>query len=117
MFYSWKLTLVVLSGLPIAGVLFQLTSTRIQRHIQLQHECLAKASTTSNFSIANISFIKISNTQTQELFKYTASIRSAAVYALRQARLSALQFAVLVFSLTTLFMLGIYLYIVHSNTH
>jgi ATP-binding cassette, subfamily B (MDR/TAP), member 1 len=106
LYYNWKLTLVVLSGMPAAGLILRFTSGRIQRHIQTQHASLARATTSINFAIVNISLVKCFNTGSQESSNYAAVIQSAALFALRQSRLAASQMAMLAVVLMVMFMIG-----------
>lgn len=106
MYYNWRVTLVVISGLPFAGLLLQVTSNRMQQHIHAQHAALARAASTANFSITNISLVKCFNSQTKQTSQYTACINSAAVFALNQATLAAVQLGTLTVLLMVMFMIG-----------
>lgn len=106
LYYSWRLTLVVLSSLPLAALIMHFLSQRLHGHINDQHTFLTEASRIANHSIVNISLIKCFNTQAYETSCYVSAISKAANPSLKQARINALQSGLLTFSLMVTYVIG-----------
>lgn len=90
-YYSWSLALVILAGLPVAFVIVNLLSTRLQNHIDVQSINLSYASKIATRAIISISTIKAYNNQSQEAQSYTKSIHRAAEGYEGQVHSNALQ--------------------------
>ena len=89
--YSWVLTIVTLSTVPILAVLLAWNSSRMQPSIETQMEELTKASSIANDAILGIDTVKCFNRQDFEVWQYRKAIERAASYYLRLAQANALQ--------------------------
>ena len=89
--YSWGLTIVTLSTVPILAVLLAWNSSRMQPSIETQMEELTKASSIANDAILAIDTVKCFNRQDFEIWQYRKAIERAARYFLRLAQANALQ--------------------------
>ena len=90
-YYSWGLTIVTLSTVPILAVLLAWNSSRMQPSIETQMEELAKASSIANDAILAIDTVKCFNKQDFEIWQYRKAIERAARYYLQLAQANALQ--------------------------
>lgn len=90
-YYSWSLTLVTLSTVPVLAVALAWNSARMQPSIEAQVEALNKASKIVNNAISAIDTVKCFNGQDSEMWQYRKAIKIAASYYLRQAQANALQ--------------------------
>lgn len=90
-YYSWSLTLVTLSTVPVLAVALAWNSARMQPSIEAQLEELTKASKIVNNAISAISTVKCFNGQDWERWQYRKAIKRAAGYYLRQVQANALQ--------------------------
>jgi ATP-binding cassette, subfamily B (MDR/TAP), member 1 len=106
LWYSWKLTLVIVSIVPIAAVALHVITRGLQQHIKLQTECLEEASKIASNALANIAVVKCFNASSQETLRYMAAIRNAAPHSRRQSRVQALQTSVAIISMFAMFMMG-----------
>ena len=89
--YSWGLTIVTLSTVPILAVLLAWNSSRMQPSIETQMEELTKASSIANDAILAIDTVKCFNRQDFEIWLYRKAIERAARCYLRLAQANALQ--------------------------
>ena len=89
--YSWGLTIVTLSTVPILAFLLAWNSSRMQPSIEAQAEELTKASSIANDAILDIDTVKCFNRQDFETWQYRKAIDRAARYYLRLAQANALQ--------------------------
>ena len=89
--YSWGLTIVTLSTVPILAVLLAWNSSRMQPSIETHMEELTKASSIANDAILAIDTVKCFNRQDFEIWQYRKAIERAARYYLRLAQANALQ--------------------------
>lgn len=105
-YYSWKLTLVVISTFPIAGALLFFVSMQLGPAIESQKRELTKASKYANTAITAINTVKAYNGQDQEVWQYSGTIRNVAISYLVQARCNALQFGITKFVMVALFVQG-----------
>lgn len=105
-FYSWKLTLVVISTFPAAGIILWLVSRRLGPAIEEQKRELTRASKYANTAITAINTVKAYNGQDQEVWQYYDTIRRVASAYLIQARCNALQFGIIKFVVVGLFVQG-----------
>lgn len=90
-YYSWGLTIVILSTVPILAVLLAWNSSRMQPSIESQMEELTKASSIANDAFLAIDTVKCFNRQDFETWQYRRAIERAARCYLRIAQASALQ--------------------------
>ena len=89
--YSWGLTIVTLSTVPILAVLLAWNSSRMQPSIETHMEELTKASSIANDAVLAIDTVKCFNRQDFEIWQYRKAIERAARYYLRLAQANALQ--------------------------
>ncbi len=90
-YYSWSLTLVTLSTVPILAVALAWNSARMQPSLETQTEELTKASRIANDAITAIDTVKCFNGQDFERWQYKKAVKRAARYYLRLAQANALQ--------------------------
>ena len=90
-YYSWGLTLVTLSTVPILAFVLAWNSSRMQPSIETQTEGLTKASSIANGAILAIDTVKCFNKQDFEIWQYKTAIERAARSYLRLAQANALQ--------------------------
>jgi ATP-binding cassette subfamily B (MDR/TAP) protein 1 len=102
-YFSWKLTLVIISVFPIAGIILYLISMPLTRAVDAQKQELTKASKYANTAIEAIDTVKAYNGEDQEVWQYYSTIKRVASSYMVQARISALQFG-----FTKLLMVGIF---------
>ena len=89
--YSWGLTIVTLSTVPILAVLLAWNSSRMQPSIETHMEELTKASSIANDAVLAIDTVKCFNRQDFEIWQYRKAIERAARYYLRLVQANALQ--------------------------
>lgn len=106
MYYSWKLTMVIIGGLPLCGLILHLISRGLQCRIALQTQHLTTATAIAGNAVDNISLVKCFSTQYLETQRYMSAVGRAATFALMQSRLHAIQTGIVGFFLFAMFMLG-----------
>lgn len=90
-YYSWKLTLVTISTIPIAFIVLGVLSRMIQPHIDAQDAELTRAAKFAHAAIKAIEVVKSFNAEEHEVKQYTALIKRAATSYLKQAHSNAVQ--------------------------
>lgn len=90
-YYSWILTLVTLSTLPVLVVALAWNSARMQPDMEAQTEELTTASKMVNNAISAIATVKCFNGQDFERWQYRKAVKRATRYYLCQAQANALQ--------------------------
>jgi ATP-binding cassette, subfamily B (MDR/TAP), member 1 len=100
---SWKLTLVILAGLPLAAIVMSFISSMMQPSIARQEAELSLASRVANSALSAIETVKSFNCQSFELEQYKSVIFEAARYYLKQAMSNALQIGFIRFVTTAMF--------------
>ncbi|KAH7179800.1 P-loop containing nucleoside triphosphate hydrolase protein [Fusarium flagelliforme] len=115
LYYSWKLTLVLLATLPISAIVLSLSTKRLEPAIQAQKRDLAVASKHAVASITAIDLVKIFNGYDQEVWQYYPSIKSAAKHYLVQAQCNALQMGYVAFWVVAMFVVGFWYGVVLVN--
>lgn len=103
---SWKLTLVILAGLPISVVIMSLISSMMQPSIIGQEIELSLASKIANSALSAIETVKCFNGQTFELEQYKPVIMEAARFYMKQALSNSLQIGFVRFVTTAMFVQG-----------
>ncbi|ETI26967.1 hypothetical protein G647_10066 [Cladophialophora carrionii CBS 160.54] len=88
---NWKLALVVLSAIPVIAIGATVISRGLKANIDGHNEELAFTSKIASNCIKNIVTVICCNTQEEEAKSYTAAIKRAAAFAMKQAFSSALQ--------------------------
>ena len=90
-YYSWSLTFVTLSTVPILALALAWSSARMQPSIELQMEELNRASKIVYNAFSAIDTVKCFNGHYFERWQYKKTVERAARYYLRQAQAHALQ--------------------------
>jgi ATP-binding cassette subfamily B (MDR/TAP) protein 1 len=103
---SWKLTLIMLSSIPITAILMPLFSSRIQPNIQRQATYLSAAAKHVMNAFSIIDTVKCYNGHLQEQHRYSHSLNQATTYYFRQVNWHALQSSVLRFITLGMFVQG-----------
>lgn len=106
LYYSWKLTLVLSTSIPIAALFLWLISRRLQPAIEAQKRELNEASKYANTAINAVDTVKVFNGQDNEVWQYTSAIKTAAKSYLIQANANALQMGFSRFLLIVMFVAG-----------
>ncbi|OBS18756.1 hypothetical protein FPOA_10484 [Fusarium poae] len=115
LYYSWKLTLVLLATLPISAIVLSLATKRLEPAIQTQKRELAVASKFAVASITAIDLVKVFNGYDQEVWQYYPSVKAAAKQYLVQAQCNALQMGYVAFWVVAMFVLGFWYGVVLVN--
>ncbi|KAF2665239.1 P-loop containing nucleoside triphosphate hydrolase protein [Microthyrium microscopicum] len=105
-YLSWKLTLVIIAGIPLIIVLVPVFSARVQPNITAQASKLSEASKHTGNAIGSIETVKCCNGEAYELRNYTDALRAAAVFFNRQVAWNALQNSIIRFLSLTMFVQG-----------
>lgn len=103
---NWKLTLVVLSTLPIILVGVSLTSRRGQRYVDRQNSSLDQAMKSAYHFVSNIVMVKCFNTQIHERHKYATAIEQAAKNSHKSCIFKGFQSGFVRFATTVIFVQG-----------
>lgn len=103
---NWRLTLVVLSIVPVIAVGCAIISHGMQTSIDCHSQRLTQATRVAKNAISNILTIKCFNTQNQERHKYAFAVREAAVFSLKLTFSEALQAGFIRFASTIMFVQG-----------
>jgi ATP-binding cassette, subfamily B (MDR/TAP), member 1 len=118
LFFSWKLTLVILATFPVAAGLLYFISKGVGPAIERQKRELSKASKYASNAVTAIDSVKAFNGQDQEVWQYFLTAKAITKYYLIQARSNAFRiikfFAVGLYVST--FWFGLYLVIHGSST-
>jgi len=116
-YFSWKLTLVIMSTFPIAATIIFFVSSRLGPAIEAQKRDLAQASKYSNTAITGINTVKAYNGQQHEVWQYYDIIKRAASSYMIQARTNALQLGITKFLMVGVFVQGFWfgLYLVNQG--
>jgi ATP-binding cassette subfamily B (MDR/TAP) protein 1 len=107
-YYSWKLTLVILAGIPVCAIVLAFISSGMQDSIEGQQAENQMGSTSANNAFTNIVAIKCFNSQELESRKYLISVQDAAKYYIELARSNAMQIGFVRFATTAMFVQGFY---------
>ncbi|KAI1823282.1 P-loop containing nucleoside triphosphate hydrolase protein [Xylaria intraflava] len=108
LYTSWKLTLVLLSSIPVSVVILGLLSRQVKPAIQAQKQELSRASKYAYSAISAIDLVKVFNGVDHESWEYLAAIRRSMQKYLIQARANAYQFGYVKFWIEGLFVVGFY---------
>jgi ATP-binding cassette subfamily B (MDR/TAP) protein 1 len=117
LFFSWKLTLVMLATFPFVGIILFLVSKGLSPAIESQKRELSKASKYANTAVSAIDTVKTFNGQNHEIWQYQFTIKKVTAYYLLQARSNALQFGITRFLIVGLFVQGFWfgIYLVNNG--
>ncbi|CAZ81089.1 unnamed protein product [Tuber melanosporum] len=106
LYHSWSLTLVILSGAPIALLLLSLLSIRMEPFIEAQNVHMSSSANTVSRSYTAIETVKAFNAQGLELRNFSAALGKAARAYRSQANLFALQVGCIRFITFAMFVQG-----------
>ncbi|PWW74978.1 P-loop containing nucleoside triphosphate hydrolase protein [Tuber magnatum] len=106
LYHSWSLTLVILSGVPIALIILSVLSNRIEPFIEIQNAHMSSSANTVSKSYTAIETVKAFNAQGLELRKFSTALEKAARAYRSQASLVALQIGCIRFITFAMFVQG-----------
>lgn len=106
LYFSWKLTLVLLATLPVSALVLSLATKRLEPAIQAQRRDLATASKHATASITAIDLVKVFNGYEHELWQYAQALRKAAKHYMIQARCNSVQMGYVAFWVIAMFVVG-----------
>lgn len=107
-FYSWKLTLVILSTVPLIVVILGFLGATMQPNVKNQQEKLTEALKHVNNALGAIETVKCFNGQNSEKRKYGIALEAASAWYMRVVHSNALQFAFVSFIASAMFVQGFY---------
>lgn len=108
LFYSWKLTLVIISTIPLITVVLGYLGAKMQPNVKKQQEKLTEANKCVNNAVSAIETVKCYNGQESVLENYSAVLVQATSWYLRVVNSNALQFAFTSFVASAMFVQGFY---------
>lgn len=106
LYHSWSLTLVILSGAPIALIILSFLSKRIEPFIKIQNLHISSSASTVSESYTAIETVKAFNAQGFELRNFSTALERAARAYRSQASLVALQIGCIRFITFAMFVQG-----------
>ncbi|KYK57659.1 hypothetical protein DCS_04671 [Drechmeria coniospora] len=114
-YYSWKLTLVLLSTLPVSFIILALATRQLEPAIQAQRIYLATASKLATASINAIDIVKVFDGLGHDMRQYSIALQLAARRYLVQARCNSVQIGYVGFWVVFMFVVGFWYGIVLVN--
>jgi ATP-binding cassette, subfamily B (MDR/TAP), member 1 len=105
-YYSWKVTLVTLAGIPPSVIGLSILASKMQSSIIRQELEMAKASNLACNALSSIDTVKCFNGQDSEVRQYGLAVQKAAKFYLKQALNNGLQIGFVKFILTSMFVQG-----------
>jgi ATP-binding cassette subfamily B (MDR/TAP) protein 1 len=105
-YLSWKLTFIILAGIPVVIILIPIFSSRVQPNLQQQAATLSQAAKLASTIFGAIETIKFYNGEDFELWKYSTVIKQSGGFFFRQAFWNALQAGVLRLITLSMFVQG-----------
>lgn len=105
-YYSWELTLVLLSTIPVSAVALALISRGLEIAIESQKRQLAHASKFVTAAVTAIDLVKVYNGFDNEVWQYMQTVKTASSYYLQQARRHAMQMGYVKLWMVNLFVVG-----------
>lgn len=106
LFFSWKLTLVIIATFPLAAISLYLISRGLTPAIEAQKRELSRATKYANTAVTAIDTVKAFNAQDQEIWQYASTINNVTMHYLKQARANAMQFGLTKFLVVVIFVQG-----------
>ncbi|KAI1614178.1 ATP-binding cassette, subfamily B, member 4 [Exophiala viscosa] len=103
---NWRLTLVVLSTIPVMCIGMALLSRPLQKYIDYHNEKLTAATRLANNFISNILLVKCFNTHVQEGQSYAVAVEEAAQLCHKASFFRATQVGYVRFISTVMFLQG-----------
>lgn len=108
MYFSWKLTLVIISTLPAIVAILGFLGKTMQPHVKKQQEKLTEALKYVTNALAAIETVKCFNGQEAEIRKYSKTIAEASAWYMRVVNSNAIQFGFTSFMASAMFVQGFY---------
>lgn len=108
MYFSWKLTLVIVSTLPVMLMLLAWLGTRMQSRLHKQHEIYTSATNIIINAINTIDLVKCSLAEIYEASRYISTVRLAASWYHKVVSINASQVAITQFVGSAMFVQGFY---------
>lgn len=108
MYYSWRLTLVIISTVPLITIVLGYLGTSMQPNVKKQQEQLTTALKYVNNALGAIETVKCFNGQEKVLGNYSHVLVQATLWYLRVVNSNALQFAFTSFMASAMFVQGFY---------
>lgn len=105
-YYSWRITLVTLAGVPLSVLGLSFIGSKLQPSIISQERELAKASGLAINALTSVETVKCFNGQAFEIRQYTISVRKAADFYVKQALNNGLQIGFVRCITTSMFVQG-----------
>lgn len=106
LYYSWKLTLVILATVPLSAVLLYFASRRLEPAIQGQRAFMAVASKHITASLLGIDLVKVFGGYETEVRQYNKAIRNSSGPFNTVIAISAFQMGFVNFWITLMFVVG-----------
>ncbi|RCI13620.1 hypothetical protein L249_5568 [Ophiocordyceps polyrhachis-furcata BCC 54312] len=106
MYYSWKMTLVLLATLPVCVTVLYLAARKLEPAIRDQKMRLERATKLARASLAAIDLVKVFNSSSRELRQYREALGLAGAQFRIQARCNSVQMGYTSFWVVTIFILG-----------
>lgn len=114
-YYSWKLTLVVLSTCVPSVIILSLISKQLDPAIRAQKAELAHASKHAVAAFTAIELVKVYNGEDQEQWQYQQAIKKAAKHYVRQVLCKCGQLGYIKLWMNMLFVVGFYFAVVLAD--
>lgn len=108
LYSSWKLTLVLLSTVPVALVVLGLLGREIEPAIRAQHAALASASSYVASTLAAIDVVKVFNGLDHEIWQHSVVMKRSKDRYITQSIASTCQMGFVKFWLELLFVVGFF---------
>jgi ATP-binding cassette subfamily B (MDR/TAP) protein 1 len=105
-YYSWRLTLVILASIPVLVLLTSLATRKLEVAVEKQKYELNRASKYAITAIAHADTIKAYNAQDEEVWQFQGVIKKAACWYLAQANAMAVQWGITRFFMIAIFIQG-----------
>lgn len=115
LYYSWKLTLVLLATLPASIIALSLATRKLEPALEAQKQSLAMASKLASASMTAIDLVKVFNGFDRETRQYQLTTREAARHYLTQAMCNSLQMGIIAFWVVGMFVVGFWYGVVLVN--
>lgn len=105
-YYSWRVTIVTLAGVPLCAIGLSFLASKLQLSIIGQEQEMTKASSFAVNALSSIDSVKCFNGQKFEVRQYTSAVARAAKFYLKQARNNGLQMGLVQCITTSMFVQG-----------
>ncbi|POR33822.1 Alpha-factor-transporting ATPase [Tolypocladium paradoxum] len=106
LYYSWKMTLVLLATLPVSLIALSLATRRLEPAIRGQQAYLETTSKLTTASITAIDLVKVFNGLDNELRQYCHAAKLAARHYMVQAQCNSIQMGYIAFWVISMFVVG-----------